>query len=95
MFATNLFLAEENSDLHHKIEDLEGEKEMLHEENEELEKLNTELEKEIELLKRERINELKNDVPKEMKKRPVGRPVVKKKYHKPILPQEDKSWQSY
>ena len=36
----------------------------------------------------------KSVIPEEMKKRPVGRPVVKKKYHKPILPQEDKSWQS-
>lgn len=87
MFATNLFLAEENSDLQHKIEDLEGEKEVLQEEIDELKE-------EIELLKRDRIKELKNDVPKEMKKRPVGRPVVKKKYYKPILPQEDKSWQS-
>lgn len=36
----------------------------------------------------------KSVIPEEMKKRPVGRPVVKKKYLKPILPQEDKSWQS-
>ena len=95
MFATNLFLAEENSDLYHKIEDLEGEKEVLREENEELEQMNAELEKEIETLKKKIIVDLKNGVPKEMKKRPVGRPVVKKKYYKPILPQEDKSWQSY
>lgn len=40
------------------------------------------------------IEELAKHVPQIMKKRPVGRPVVKKKYLKPILPQEDKSWQS-
>lgn len=94
MFATNLFLAEENSNLQLKIEELESEKEVLREENEELEQMNAGLEKELETLKKKRIEDLKSNVPKEMKKRPVGRPVVKKKYLKPILPQEDKSWQS-
>lgn len=94
MFATNLFFAEENSNLQIKIEELEGEKEVLREENEVLEQMNAELEKEIETLKKKIIEDLKDRVPKEMKKRPVGRPVVKKKYYKPILPQEDKSWQS-
>lgn len=40
------------------------------------------------------IEELANEVPKWMKKRPVGRPVVKKKYYNNILTQEVKSWQN-
>lgn len=40
------------------------------------------------------IEELADIVPDCMKKRPVGRPVVKKKYYNNILTQEVKSWQN-
>lgn len=40
------------------------------------------------------LEELAKAAPKCMKKRPVGRPVVKKKYYNNILTQEVKSWQN-